>query len=165
VDGAPFFRPLTPASKTPASKIQLTTAPPTAPPAMRYSSDELLAKSCVASLLPSVSSDTAFSATLPDVGHHALTRHRIHPEAYIAYAFGATHLTDAYSAAFTLPDLLNYLVAGAQLDHLHLHLHRLLTEKREADAQKTFSVIITVMTTVLIAGTILAEIFTIKSLA
>src|SRR5581483_247740 len=33
-------------------------------------------------------------------------------EAYIAYAFGAGPQTDAYVAAFTLPDWLNYLVAG-----------------------------------------------------
>jgi len=33
-------------------------------------------------------------------------------EAYIAWAFGAGVHTDAYVAAFTLPDFLNYLVAG-----------------------------------------------------
>src|SRR5512146_3037553 len=33
-------------------------------------------------------------------------------EAYIAWAFGAGPQTDAYVAAFTLPDWLNYLVAG-----------------------------------------------------
>src|SRR5438105_15906063 len=33
-------------------------------------------------------------------------------EAYIAYAFGAGPQTDAYVAAFPLPDWLNYLVAG-----------------------------------------------------
>src|SRR4029077_1719784 len=33
-------------------------------------------------------------------------------EAYIAYAFGAGPPTDAYVAGFTIPDWLNYLVAG-----------------------------------------------------
>src|SRR5678815_6113284 len=33
-------------------------------------------------------------------------------EAYIAYAFGAGPATDAYVAGFTIPDWLNYLVAG-----------------------------------------------------
>src|SRR3954465_1244280 len=33
-------------------------------------------------------------------------------EAYIAYAFGAGPQTDAYVAAFTLPEWLNYVVAG-----------------------------------------------------
>ena len=105
---------------------------------------------------------SAFSATL--LLMTAITLSRVIGyirEAYIAYAFGAGHLTDAYSAAFTLPDLLNYLVAGGTASITFISIYTgFLTEKREADAQKTFSVIITVMTTVLVAGTILAEIFT-----
>jgi putative peptidoglycan lipid II flippase len=82
-------------------------------------------------------------------------------EAYIAYAFGAGQQTDAYVAAFTLPDWLNYIVAGGTASITFISIYtRFLAEKREPDAQKTFSIIITVMTTVLIAGTILAEIFT-----
>src|ERR1700733_10017845 len=82
-------------------------------------------------------------------------------EAYIAYAFGAGQQTDAYVAAFTLPDWLNYIVAGGTASITFISIYtRFLAEKREEDAQKTFSIIITVMTTVLIAGTVLAEIFT-----
>src|SRR5258705_8273883 len=82
-------------------------------------------------------------------------------EAYIAYAFGAGQQTDAYVAAFTLPDWLNYIVAGGTASITFISIYtRFLAEKREQDAQKTLSVIITVMTTVLIAGTIVAEIFT-----
>ena len=82
-------------------------------------------------------------------------------EAYIAYAFGAGQQTDAYVAAFTLPDWLNYIVAGGTASITFISIYtRFLAEKREQDAQKTFSIIITVMTTVLIAGTIIAEIFT-----
>jgi putative peptidoglycan lipid II flippase len=82
-------------------------------------------------------------------------------EAYIAYAFGAGQQTDAYVAAFTLPDWLNYIVAGGTASITFISIYtRFLAEKREQDAQKTFSIIITVMTTVLIAGTIVAEIFT-----
>ena len=33
-------------------------------------------------------------------------------EAYIAYAFGAQQQTDAYIAAFTIPDILYSLLAG-----------------------------------------------------
>src|SRR5580765_3698739 len=81
-------------------------------------------------------------------------------EAYIAYAFGAGQQTDAYVAAFTLPDWLNYIVAGGTASITFISIYtRFLAEKREKDAQKTFSIIITVMTTVLIAGTIVAEIF------
>ena len=82
-------------------------------------------------------------------------------EAYIAYAFGAGQQTDAYVAAFTLPDWLNYIVAGGTASITFISIYtRFLAQKREQDAQKTFSIIITVMTTVLIAGTIVAEIFT-----
>src|SRR6476646_5910579 len=82
-------------------------------------------------------------------------------EAYIAYAFGAGQQTDAYVAAFTLPDWLNYIVAGGTASITFVSIYtRFLAEKREEDAQKTFSVIITVMTAVLSVGVILAEIFT-----
>src|SRR5262250_3293687 len=82
-------------------------------------------------------------------------------EAYIAYAFGAGGQTDAYVAAFTLPDWLNYILAGGTASITFISIYtRFLAEKREADAQKTFSVIITVMTTVFLIGILAAEIFT-----
>ena len=82
-------------------------------------------------------------------------------EAYIAYAFGAGQQTDAYVAAFTLPDWLNYIVAGGTASITFISIYtRFVAEKREPEAEKTFSIIITVMTTVLIAGTLVAEIFT-----
>src|SRR5260370_27172823 len=82
-------------------------------------------------------------------------------EAYIASAFGAGQQTDAYVAAFTLPDWLNYIVAGGTASITFISIYtRFLAEKREQDAQRTFSIIITVMTTVLVIGTIFAEIFT-----
>ena len=105
---------------------------------------------------------TAFSATLLLMTTITLSRVIGYiREAYIAYAFGAGQQTDAYVAAFTLPDWLNYIVAGGTASITFISIYtRFLAEKREQDAQKTFSIIITVMTTVLIAGTILAEIFT-----
>lgn len=82
-------------------------------------------------------------------------------EAYIAWAFGAGPLTDAYNAAFTIPDWLNYLVAGGTASITFIAIYtRFLSEKREAEAGKTFSVIITVMSTVLIVGIVLMEVFT-----
>lgn len=82
-------------------------------------------------------------------------------EAYIAYAFGAGGQTDAYVAAFTLPDWLNYIVAGGAASITFISIYtRFLAEKRDTDAKKTFSVVITVMSTVMIIGTALAEIFT-----
>jgi len=82
-------------------------------------------------------------------------------EAYIAWAFGAGPQTDAYVAGFTIPDWLNYLVAGGTASITFVSIYtRFLAQNKEEDAQKTFSIIITVMTVVLGIGTILAEIFT-----
>jgi putative peptidoglycan lipid II flippase len=82
-------------------------------------------------------------------------------EAYIAWAFGAGPQTDAYVAGFTIPDWLNYLVAGGTASITFVSIYtRFLAQNREEDARKTFSIIITVMTVVLGIGTVLAEIFT-----
>ena len=82
-------------------------------------------------------------------------------EAYIAWAFGAGPATDAYVAGFTIPDWLNYLVAGGTASITFVSIYtRFLAENKEADAQKTFSIIITVMTAALGVGIVLAEIFT-----
>src|SRR6201982_3510968 len=81
-------------------------------------------------------------------------------DAYIAWAYGAGGATDAYVAAFTLPDFLNYIVAGGAASITFISIYtRFLAEKRDVDAQKTFSIIITVMTAVMIVGTIATEIF------
>jgi putative peptidoglycan lipid II flippase len=82
-------------------------------------------------------------------------------EAYIAWAFGAGPQTDAYVAGFTIPDFLNYIVAGGTASITFISIYtRFLAQNKEEEAQKTFSIIITVMTAVLGIGTILAEIFT-----
>jgi putative peptidoglycan lipid II flippase len=105
---------------------------------------------------------TAFSATLLLMVTVMLSRVVGYiREAYIAYAFGAGQQVDAYVAAFTLPDWLNYIVAGGAASITFISIYtRFLAENREADAQKTFSVVITVMSAVLFVGTILTEIFT-----
>jgi putative peptidoglycan lipid II flippase len=105
---------------------------------------------------------TAFSATLLLMGTVMLSRVIGYVrEAYIAYAFGAGPQTDAYVAAFTLPDWLNYVVAGGAASITFISIYtRFLAEKREADAEKTFSIVVTVMTVMMIVGTIVTEIFT-----
>src|SRR6202163_1045566 len=105
---------------------------------------------------------TAFSATLLLISAVMLSRVIGYArDAYIAWAYGAGGATDAYVAAFTLPDFLNYIVAGGAASITFISIYtRFLAEKRDADAQKTFSIIITVMTAVLIVGTIITEIFT-----
>src|SRR5689334_22351982 len=97
---------------------------------------------------------SAFSATLLLMSAVMLSRVIGYVrEAYIAWAFGAGPLTDAYNAAFTIPDWLNYLVAGGTASITFISIYtRFLSEKKEAEAQKTFSVIITVMTAVLGVG-------------
>src|SRR5438270_2369958 len=105
---------------------------------------------------------TAFSATLLLISAVMLSRVIGYArDAYIAWAYGAGSQTDSYVAAFTLPDFLNYIVAGGAASITFISIYtRFLAEKRDADAQKTFSIIITVMTAVMIVGTILTEIFT-----
>lgn len=104
---------------------------------------------------------TAFSATLLLIS--AVMASRVigyARDAYIAWAYGAGGATDAYVAAFTLPDFLNYIVAGGAASITFISIYtKFLAEKRDQDAQKAFSIIITVMTTVMIVGTIATEIF------
>src|SRR5436309_7020577 len=104
---------------------------------------------------------TAFSATLLLMTAVLLSRVIGYiREAYIAWAFGAGPATDAYVAGFTIPDWLNYLVAGGTASITFISIYtRFLAEKREDEAQKTFSIIITVMTTVLVIGIGLTELF------
>src|SRR3954470_24027051 len=74
-------------------------------------------------------------------------------EAYIAYAFGAGPQTDAYVAAFTLPEWLNYLVAGGTASITFIAIFTgYLAQKREDEAQKAFNVVVTVMSSVLLVG-------------
>jgi putative peptidoglycan lipid II flippase len=105
---------------------------------------------------------SAFSATLLMITAVMLSRVIGYVrEAYIAWAFGAGPQTDAYVAGFTIPDFLNYIVAGGTASITFISIYtRFLAENKEEDAQKTFSIIITVMTVALGIGTILAEIFT-----
>jgi putative peptidoglycan lipid II flippase len=105
---------------------------------------------------------TAFSATLLLITAVMLSRVIGYArDAYIAWAYGAGGATDAYVAAFTLPDFLNYIVAGGAASITFISIYtRFLAEKRDEDAKKTFSTIITVMTAVMIVGTIITEIFT-----
>jgi putative peptidoglycan lipid II flippase len=105
---------------------------------------------------------TAFSATVLLMAAILLSRViGYRREAYIAYAFGAGGVVDAYVAAFTLPDWLNYILAGGTASVTFISIYtRFLAQKREDEAQKTFSVIITVMTAVFLVATGIAEIYT-----
>ncbi len=85
-------------------------------------------------------------------------------DAYIAAAFGAGPTTDAYVAAFTLPDLLFYLAAGGSMSITFISIYtRYLAEQRPERAQQVFSIIMTVMSALfallIVAGEVFAEPF------
>src|SRR3970282_2747865 len=61
-------------------------------------------------------------------------------DAVIAYQHGATHETDAYFAAFTIPDFLNYLLAGGSLSITFIPIFsRYLAEGEEEGGFRSFS--------------------------
>ena len=81
-------------------------------------------------------------------------------DAYIAYAFGAGQQTDAYVAAFTVPDFLNYILAGGTTSITFIAIYtRYLANHEEETADRTFSAIVTIMAAVLVVGIAIAEIF------
>ncbi len=105
---------------------------------------------------------TAFSATLLLMGSVLASRLLGYlREMYIAWAFGAGHQTDAYFAAFQIPDFLNYILAGGTASITFISIYtRHISRKDEAGAQRAFDSTITLMSAVLCVGTIFLEIFT-----
>jgi len=82
-------------------------------------------------------------------------------EMYVAWAFGAGPKTDAYVAAFTIPDFLFYLLAGGTASITFISIYARHTAKgEERQAQQAFNSTVTIMTVVTLLGTILVEIFT-----
>lgn len=79
---------------------------------------------------------------------------------YISHVFGAGSATDAYYAAFTLPDMINYFLVGGVAS---ITLISILNRHREAGdedgADRALSVVLVAMTVVLGLGILLAEIF------
>jgi putative peptidoglycan lipid II flippase len=78
----------------------------------------------------------------------------------VAHQIGSNAVTDAFFTAFTLPDFVNYLVAGGSLSITFIPvITRYLTDNREAEGWHVFSTVITVMG-LLLAGLVIAgEIF------
>jgi putative peptidoglycan lipid II flippase len=78
----------------------------------------------------------------------------------VAHLLGANAGTDAYYAAFTLPDFLNYLIAGGSLSVTFIPVFaKYAAEEREDEGWHVFSTIVTVMGIVLVALVVLGEIF------
>jgi putative peptidoglycan lipid II flippase len=79
---------------------------------------------------------------------------------YIAATFGAQAKTDAYVVAFTIPDLLNYLVAGGSLAITFIPILGALIERGEEDqSHRVLSTVATFMGLILLIGTVFFEVF------
>lgn len=79
---------------------------------------------------------------------------------YIAWLFGSGMQADALTAAFYLPDMISYfLVGGAASITFVTILTRYREQGRDADGERSLSVILSTMFLVLGAAIILAEIF------
>ncbi|MGB7553496.1 MAG: murein biosynthesis integral membrane protein MurJ [Candidatus Korobacteraceae bacterium] len=105
---------------------------------------------------------TAFSATVLLMGSVMASRLIGYlREMYIAWAFGAGHQTDAYFAAFQIPDFLNYILAGGTASITFISIYTRHTSRNdEAGAQHAFNSTITIMSAVVCLGTVFLEIFT-----
>lgn len=78
----------------------------------------------------------------------------------LAHQVGSNAATDAYYAAFTLPDFLNYLVAGASLSVIFIPVFtKYVAEGREDVGWQVFSTVTTFMSLLLAAVIVVAEIF------
>lgn len=78
----------------------------------------------------------------------------------VAHQVGSNGITDAYYAAFTLPDFLNYLVAGGSLSITFIPVFaKFAAENREEEAWHVFSIVLTFMSVLVLALVGLAEIF------
>lgn len=104
---------------------------------------------------------TAFSATLLLMASTFLSRIiGLAREKIIAYFFGAGSQTDAYRAAFQLPEMITYLLVGgvASITIITLLSHY-REQGKEAEGEEALSVILSTMLLVLGAAILLAEIF------
>ena len=82
-------------------------------------------------------------------------------ESVIAHLFGQGEKTDVYNAAFTIPDLLFFLIAGGALSGAFIPVFREYIElKKEKEAWRIFSVVASVMLIVVTGFVLFSEIFT-----
>ena len=78
----------------------------------------------------------------------------------VAHQVGSNAITDTYYAAFTLPDFLNYLIAGGSLSITFIPVFaKYVAEKREDEGWRVFSTVVTFMGLVLVALVLVGEIF------
>jgi putative peptidoglycan lipid II flippase len=102
---------------------------------------------------------TAFTATLLLMISAFLSRIiGLVREKYIAWLFGAGSQTDAYLAAFRLPELINYFLVGgvASITFVTL-LNRYRERGEEAEGERVLSIILNCVLLVLGAGVLIGE--------
>lgn len=81
-------------------------------------------------------------------------------EVVIAKLFGATRLVDIYVAAFTIPDILFFLLSGGALSSAFVPIYtQYLTENKEEEARRMLSSILSLLFTTLILIIGITEIF------
>jgi len=77
----------------------------------------------------------------------------------VAHQIGSNAVTDAYYAAFTLPDFVNYLVAGASLSITFIPVFtKYVAEGNEDEGWSVFSTVITTMTLLLLVLVVAGEV-------
>ncbi len=78
----------------------------------------------------------------------------------VAHQIGSNAMTDAYNSAFTLPDFLNYLVAGGSLSLTFIPVFtKYVAENREDEGWHVFSTVITAMGILLVGVIVVGEIY------
>ncbi len=78
----------------------------------------------------------------------------------VAHQIGSNAVTDAYYAAFTLPDFLNYLVAGGSLSITFIPVFtKFVAENREDEGWHVFSTVVTTMAAVLAVLVLVGEFY------
>jgi putative peptidoglycan lipid II flippase len=78
----------------------------------------------------------------------------------VAHQIGPGVATDAYYAAFTIPDFLNYLVAGGSLSVTFIPVFaKYVAENREEEGWRVFSTVVTVMGFLLVGLVLVGELF------
>ena len=78
----------------------------------------------------------------------------------IADRIGSNATTDAYYAAFTIPDILNYLLAGGALSITFIPVFlEYFTSRREEEGWRVFSIVLSVMSVLLLILLVVAEVY------
>jgi putative peptidoglycan lipid II flippase len=81
----------------------------------------------------------------------------------VAHLMGSSAITDTYYAAFTVPDFLNYLVAGGALEVIFVPVFtKYLIEEKSEEAWHVFSTVFTFLLVLLVALICLGEVYAYK---